>query len=392
MKKSLARIILFASAVAFISMNGCRLDGEVDKVTNGAVLNIESTTMTCSDGIDNDGDTLKDCNDPDCLALGTLDALGPGKTVCPNEKAMEVNQGEFSCDNNAKPVFVSNTDARCLTESSEYVCADGKDNDGNSYTDCNDNSCKGLRVCCTVTAMEGKPDCEAGMPGCTEEQIAKSITRATETCMDGLDNDCNGYIDCADYNCTRNDGVRYFATAEAIEYCQSKKCPDGINPENTLEACMDGLDNDCNGYIDCADYSCSRAEDLRIVNYCNADHSPKPEDSSEACSDKKDNDLDGLIDCDDQDCKSFSVCDDLTPEPAVRPFGFSTKEADYNNNEDIERVKAILKKEKDVCTDELDNNKNGLTDCEEYRCKLRSFERLTGPFAEFNFSCNDEHE
>ena len=41
--------------------------------------------------------------------------------------------------------------------------------------------------------------------------------------------------------------------------------------ENTLEACSDGIDNDCDGYVDCRDYSCLRSNMGAMpeaVNYC----------------------------------------------------------------------------------------------------------------------------
>ncbi len=365
MKKSLTKIVLLSCVSAFFAINGCRLDGEVEKVSNPVVLALEKTTMTCSDGLDNDGDTLIDCADPECFDMGTADIPGPGATVCPNSAATEVNHGEFSCASGADPVSVDQSAApRCLTESSEYVCSDGKDNDGNGYIDCGDNSCKNLRVCCTTTGAEG----------------------TLNSCKDGIDNDCNGYIDCADYACTKNDGSRYFATLEAMEYCNSKKCPDGKSAENTLSACSDGIDNDCNGYVDCADYSCTKNDGTNYfaspdaIEYCNRDLTKKPENTEEACSDGYDEDLDGLIDCDDQECQGFDYCKDLTPEHAPRPTNFSTmgKEARAE----------ILSKEKEVCTDGIDNNRNGLIDCVEYRCRLRSLEVLKGDEAQYNFSCD----
>ena len=359
MNKSLTKIVLLSCISAFFAINGCRLDSEVEKVSNPVILSLEKTTMTCSDGLDNDGDTLVDCADPDCFEMGTADIPGPGATVCPNIAATEKSQGDFACSSGQDPISVDPSAApRCLSESSEYVCSDGKDNDGNGYIDCGDNSCKNLSVCCTTTGAEGSLD----------------------SCKDGIDNDCNGYIDCADYACAKNDGVRYFASPEAVEYCKTKKCPHGESPENTYEACSDGLDNDCNGYVDCADNACSKSTNPKIADYCNRDVTRKPENTEAACSDNIDNDLDGLGDCDDQNCQEFEYCRNLTQEHAPRPMNFSTmgKEARAE----------ILSKEKEVCTDGIDNDHNGLVDCKEYRCRLRSLEVLKGDEEQFNFSCN----
>jgi hypothetical protein len=52
--------------------------------------------------------------------------------------------------------------------------------------------------------------------------------------------------------------------------------------------CTDGLDNDDDGDVDCADDDC--------------------ECSDETCSDSVDNDDDGDIDCNDPDCDTTSPC------------------------------------------------------------------------------------
>jgi hypothetical protein len=71
-----------------------------------------------------------------------------------------------------------------------------------------------------------------------------------------------------------------------------------------LEICDSGLDEDCNGDIDCADLSCSTDPACQECV-------PEPED----CSDGIDNDCDDLIDGDDPDCNascldSGSLCTD----------------------------------------------------------------------------------
>jgi hypothetical protein len=57
-----------------------------------------------------------------------------------------------------------------------------------------------------------------------------------EVCNDGVDNDCDGLIDCADSDCSANPACA---------------------PICMPEVCNDGLDNDCDGFVDCADSDCS---------------------------------------------------------------------------------------------------------------------------------------
>jgi hypothetical protein len=71
-------------------------------------------------------------------------------------------------------------------------------------------------------------------------------------------------------------------------------------PEDTIDRCQDGIDNDENGFPDCEDFSC---QDFDIC--------PK-ENTDELCSDDVDNNGNGFTDCDDFDCSMndmVTVCD-----------------------------------------------------------------------------------
>jgi predicted GH43/DUF377 family glycosyl hydrolase len=105
-------------------------------------------------------------------------------------------------------------------EQTEERCSDGVDNDRNGQVDCADGSC-------------------AQFDFCREDSAAR--------CLDGRDNDVDGKVDCLDSDC-----------------CNQPKC--SVEPscgEQTLAACSDGLDNDNNGLTDCADFSCGGPECCR---------------------------------------------------------------------------------------------------------------------------------
>jgi hypothetical protein len=84
------------------------------------------------------------------------------------------------------------------------------------------------------------------------------------TCIDGRDNDYDGFIDAQDSGCQLS--------------------------ENTLAECTDGIDNDGDTYIDAKDYSCWAVLGLSAEN------------TVAACTDTVDNDGDGYIDAQDFDC------------------------------------------------------------------------------------------
>jgi hypothetical protein len=96
-----------------------------------------------------------------------------------------------------------------------------------------------------------------------------------EVCNDGLDNDCDGFVDCADSDCSANPSC---------------------GPVCMPEVCNDGLDNDCDGFVDCVDTDCS------------ADPACGPVCMPEVCNDGIDNDCDGLSDCADPDCSANPAC------------------------------------------------------------------------------------
>jgi hypothetical protein len=114
----------------------------------------------CHDMMDNDGDALTDCVDPDCLG----ESCGPG-CVC-------------------------GTDAGFA----EGLCNDAVDNDNDGQTDCLDPDCA-QKLCGTVTVPF---TCNSGMCNCNG---GAQITEQGSLCNDGVDNDCDGTLDCGDADC-----------------------------------------------------------------------------------------------------------------------------------------------------------------------------------------------
>jgi len=123
-----------------------------------------------------------------------------------------------------------------------------------------------------------------------------SVTVVPEICWDGIDNDFDDAIDCADIDCSTDIS------------CQSA--------ESSFETCTDGIDNlgitwDWNWLVDCADPAC-----LGVVNPNNwyvLCANPFIAGEREgtvpgSCSDWVDNDTNRLIDCADSWCYSDPAC------------------------------------------------------------------------------------
>jgi hypothetical protein len=146
------------------------------------------------------------------------------------------------------------------------TCLDGLDNNCDGLPDCRDSRCAMTAECaaCMPTGPEGPPG----------------------TCRDGRDNNCNRLADCADPACA-----------------MSPEClctPTG--PENNPLACRDGRDNDCDGRLDCADPECAG------VPGCVMCMPTGPEGAGTTCNDGRDNDCNGALDCADRACAMNPVC------------------------------------------------------------------------------------
>ena len=163
---------------------------------------------------------------------------------------------------------------------------------------------------------------------------------AAENCLDGVDNDLDGLVDCSDSDCgaagacqgfndtgvqdtgTTDTGV--LDTGSADTGAQDTGNPD-TGPQPQPENCIDGLDNDFDGSADCADSDCDAAGACQTgPEICGNNFDDDNNGSAdcddvacqgvdpcigERCDDGVDNDRDGFTDCDDSLCSGNTECD-----------------------------------------------------------------------------------
>jgi hypothetical protein len=240
------------------------------------------------------------------------------------------------------------------------------------------------RACYTAaSATQNKGACHDGTQTCTGHSEVGSVwgpctgavTPAPESCAGTVDTNCNGKVGCADPTCAKDpacdtpctDGQTracYDGTAgtEGIGVCRDGSqtctgghwpsgCPGEIVPVAESGHCNDGLDNDCNGVVDCKDLAACLL-DLHCLTGCTAGATQpcydgpagtagvatchggtktcKPDGSgwgacvgqvlpgSEIghCTDAIDNDCNGLVDCADPSCVTAPSCCVADPSPA----------------------------------------------------------------------------
>ncbi|MEO1172284.1 MAG: hypothetical protein AAFX94_09555, partial [Myxococcota bacterium] len=119
-------------------------------------------------------------------------------------------------------------------------------------------------------------------------QPARVRWRCTASVRDARVDGCDGFVD--DTVCGSR-GERCIAGECA--------CPGGVQEAD----CADGMDNDCDGAIDCADTDCLGQSCGALGRACSAETCTCPGGTTEtACGDGQDNDCDGAVDCADSDC------------------------------------------------------------------------------------------
>jgi cysteine-rich repeat protein len=158
---------------------------------SAACLLEEGASELCANGIDDDGDTLLDCVDPDCFAA--TECAPAGEANCEDEVDNDTD-GAVDC---ADLDCVGEAD--CGPETTEELCGDVRDNDGDGRVDCADDEC--LMYC------DAEGECGDG------------VTQRGEECDEGTENS-----DAADAACRTT--------------CQLADCGDGI--QDSDEVCDDG--------------------------------------------------------------------------------------------------------------------------------------------------------
>jgi hypothetical protein len=165
----------------------------------------------------------------------------------------------------------------------------------------------------TDGSADGKPD--------------SFVCAAVETCGNGVDDDCDGLVDCKDPGCMSDPACidRKKETCDngkdddgnGLVDCKDPACSgDPACATPGVEVCNNNLDDDSDGLVDCNDPDCAKDPTCVVT----------PGD--EICDNGKDDNGDGLVDCSDPKCKSFAAClkSDCTPDVdfgAIAPSGTS---------------------------------------------------------------------
>ncbi|MGL1886638.1 MAG: fibro-slime domain-containing protein [Reichenbachiella sp.] len=278
----------------------------------------EDSQVECTDSIDNDGDGLIDCLDPECA---TIQACFPktedSTAVCTNE-IDDDGDGLIDCEDPDCEFVVG-----CIKEDSYVLCLNNEDDDGDGLIDCADTDCHLTQACLILNentatlCTNGIDDDANGQSDCYDEKcapFAACVENTNAACSDRRDNDADGAVDCDDDGCEETAACMGEGT---YDLCINEQDDDGDDlidcddpdchatlaciGESTMPLCMNGIDDDGDGLIDCDDEECLGTMACQVG----------VENSDPLCSDGADNDGDGLIDCDDEDCQKLLRCNNV---------------------------------------------------------------------------------
>jgi hypothetical protein len=204
----------------------------------------------------------------------------------------------------------------------EGDCNDSQDNDGDGRIDCADEDC--ADECAPGTGGT------SGVGGVDGGGIAGAYGVPFENCGDGLDNDSDNLVDCADSDCASacSPGTGGAATGGAGG---SGAIPATGGMGGTVYgipleySCNNGVSDDLDGLVDCDDPDCANS------TYCTTGIGGTAAGGTAGagnvmiggsgglaaeygipyeadCTDQIDNDGDTLIDCNDPDCSGNASC------------------------------------------------------------------------------------
>ncbi|MBK9519010.1 MAG: Ig-like domain-containing protein [Anaeromyxobacter sp.] len=350
--------------------NVLRCDGLAQCACTGNGGTPEPVEQSCGDTRDNDCDGLVDCADPDC-----------GARAC--------NAAGRTCTSLAG---VSNTCSVCTppgapaiaAEVAEGTCGDGRDNDCDGTADCNDTDCVN-RTCLGAAAIGGGST--TGKCTAARACVCTPVAETAALCGNGLDDDCDGRIDCEDTNCQdlgaggqSCDALRHLTCSSPL--APTPGCtvctPGGGAPvqyPGQESVCSDGRDNDCDGVSDCADPDCAASTFACAPNGFTCDPSQftctrcsgnggAAEAVEATCADAADNDCDGAVDCADATCRG-QACNAFGMRCTSPASGAATCTVCSGNG-------GVAEAAETSCGDGFDNDCDGLADCADTGCAARS--------------------
>jgi len=361
----------------------------------------------CSDNIDNDYDSLVDCDDADCewdpaclppeSCDNGVDDDGDGDADCDDSDCFTEPpcNPEGDCSNNVDDDLDGQTDCCDSDCDSDPICTelcdDGIDNDCDNDADCDDDECDSEPQCNPEgNCNNGIDDDADGDTDCDDADCVNDPACQTgpEDCANGIDDDGDNLTDCADPECYSHPQCMPESDCSNVidddQDGQTDCCDsDCLGDPYCTEVCDDNTDNDCDNDTDCSDSDCLGAPQCSPESDCSngldddvdgdadCDDSdcasdPYCQGQSEVCNNGVDDDGDGDADCDDPDCTSHPDCQGQAEVCNNGVDDDGDGDTDCDDSECVSHADCLGQAE--VCNNGLDDDADGDTDCDDSDC------------------------
>ncbi len=259
-------------------------------------IEVEYCVEICTNGIDDDGDGLVDCEDPDCGGLSITEVVSSEPDNCP-----ALTNGSITI------TAVGNNLAYSINNGRSYQTSNIFNNlENGSYNILIRNSVKGCQI-----AYLNNP-------------VVISDPVCVEICGNDIDDDGNGVADCDDVVCGRPNIV-------SVQKADPDNCPALTNGSITITATGDSLRYSIDGGLNFV--TTNVFADLLDGDYtihvknnetgCTAIYGSSITLTDpvcvEICGNDKDDDGNGVADCDDAVCGTPTITDVASASPANCP-------------------------------------------------------------------------
>ena len=272
------------------------------------------TPENCSNGTDDDGDGLTDCDDPDCAGDPNCQSTPEN---CSNGSDDD-GDGLTDCDD---PDCASDPACQATPEN----CSNGSDDDGDGLTDCEDPDCFADPSCIVAPAGDECSDAIAATigsnalntVGATNSTDLYNSAQCAGSSLGNMDSDI-----WYSYTATDN-GLMTVSTCDTINFDSDLVIYEGTCDSMAQIAC-NGDGPGCGGFtslVSDVPVVANASYLIRVGGWSGGSGTGTLEISvsvvtPEVCDNGVDDDGDGLIDCADSDCDLDPACQP-TPCPAV---------------------------------------------------------------------------
>lgn len=380
--------------------------GQEDTDNDGIGNACDTFENDCSNGISDDDDAAVDCGDSNCA----------GDPACTDTDTDGIPDSVDNCLSVANPLQ-EDTDGDGIgnaCDTTEGVCNNGKDDDNDGDIDCADSECAATIICNNPSGdddsdgvLNGVDNCpsvaNAGQQDTDGDGLGNACDDAEGDCTNGVSDDNDADIDCADSDCSALPGCQdgdSDGLPNYIDNCDSVSNPgqedtdgDGIgNACDTVEgACGNSQDDDNDGNVDCADSDCTGspacADDdsdgvLNGVDNCPSVSNAGQEDTdndgignvcdgteNDCTNGLNDDDDSGQIDCDDTDCSADPACIDTDGDGVTdNNDNCPSVSNSAQDDSDGDGIGNACDPEVGQCNNGQDDDGDGQSDCSDSDC------------------------